>query len=151
MVCLSYCVLGAGLLFASIVCMATSKNAGYHADFQNLLSPDQMNKYKGIVNERLSIYIQGLLIGVILGLIVVSMLEKVSTLNRVCVFVVVALVFNVVYYLLMPKTSYMLQHLNSTEQINAWLRVYKVMRQRYILGFFVGIIGYAVFAYSLCD
>ena len=24
------------------------------------------------------------------------------------------------------------------------------MRQRYILGFFVGIIGYAVFAYSLC-
>ena len=79
------------------------------------------------------------------------MLEKVSTLNRVCVFVVVALVFNVVYYLLMPKTSYMLQHLNSTEQINAWLRVYKVMRQRYILGFFVGIIGYAVFAYSLCD
>lgn len=151
MVCLSYCVLGAGLLFSSIVCMATSKNAGYHADFQNLLSPDQMNKYKDIVNERLSIYIQGLLIGVILGLIVVSMLDRVSSLNRVCVFVVVALVFNVVYYLLMPKTSYMLQHLNSTEQINAWLRVYKVMRQRYILGFFVGIIGYAVFAYSLCD
>jgi hypothetical protein len=151
MVCLSYCVLGAGLLFASIVCMATSKNAGYHADFQNLLSPDQMNSYKGIVNERLSIYIQGLLIGVILGLIVVSMLENLPTLNRVCVFVVVALVFNVVYYLLMPKTSYMLQHLNSTEQVNAWLRVYKVMRQRYILGFFIGIIGYAVFAYSLCD
>lgn len=151
MVCLSYCVLGAGLLFASIVCMATSKNAGYHADFQNLLSPDQMNKYKSIVNERLSIYIQGLLIGAILGLIVVSMLDKVTTTNRVCVFVVVALLFNVIYYLLMPKTSYMLQHLNSDEQVNAWLRVYKSMRQRYILGFFVGVVGYAVFAYSLCD
>jgi hypothetical protein len=151
MVCLSYCVLGAGLLFGSIVCMATSKNAGYHADFQNLLSPEQMNKYKEVVNERLSIYIQGLLIGVILGLIVVSMLERISSLNRVCVFVVVALVFNVVYYLLMPKTTYMLQHLNSNDQVNAWLQVYKVMRQRYILGFFVGIIGYAVFAYSLCD
>lgn len=151
MVCLSYCVLGAGLLFASIVCMATSKNAGYHADFQNLLSPDQMRKYRGVVNERLSIYIQGLLIGVILGLIVVSMLDKVTTTNRVCVFVVIALLFNVIYYLLMPKTSYMLQHLNSKEQVNAWLRVYKVMRQRYILGFFVGVVGYVVFAYSLCD
>ena len=47
------------------------------------------------------VYIQGLLIGVILGLIVVSMLDRVSSLNRVCVFVVAALVFNVVYRLLM--------------------------------------------------
>lgn len=151
MVCLSYCLVGAGLLFGSIACMATSKNAGDHADFQKLLSPEQMKIYRGVVNERLSIYTQGLLIGVILGLLVVSMLSELSTLNRTCVFVVVALVFNILYYLLMPKTTYMLQHLSGEDQINAWLEVYKNMRQRYILGFFIGVIGYAVFAASLCN
>lgn len=150
MVCLSYCLLGAGFLFGSIACMATSKNAGNHADFQKLLSPEQMNTYQVIVNERLSIYTQGLLIGVILGLLVVSMLSELTTLNRVCVFVVVALVFNILYYMLMPKTTYMLQHLKGEDQINAWLEIYKSMRQRYILGFFIGVVGYAVFAVSLC-
>ena len=50
----------------------------------------------------------------------------------------------------MPKTTYMLQHLKGEDQINAWLEIYKSMRQRYILGFFIGVVGYAVFAVSLC-
>ena len=31
------------------------------------------------------------------------------------------------YYLLMPKSDYILKHLENKEQINAWLKMYKEM------------------------
>ena len=45
--------------------------------------------------------------------------------NKLCVFVVIALGINYLYYTIHPKTTYMLQHITSTEQNIAWLNIYK--------------------------
>ena len=52
MVCLSYCLLGSGFLFGSIACMATSKNAGNHADFQKLLIFDTLTEKAETIDLR---------------------------------------------------------------------------------------------------
>jgi succinate dehydrogenase/fumarate reductase cytochrome b subunit len=56
----------------------------------------------------------------------------------------------VVFYFLMPKSDYMLNHLKTEEQNKAWLEVYKTMKQRYFLGFLFGALAAVPFAHSFC-
>ena len=50
MSCVSYCFLGAALLGSSILTMLTSKQAGVFKRFNNMLSEDQQQIYKSIIN-----------------------------------------------------------------------------------------------------
>ena len=42
------------------------------------------------------------------------------------------------YYLLMPKSDYLLNHLDGKEQISAWLNMYKEMNFKSNLGTILG-------------
>ena len=76
--------------------------------------------------------------------------ESLKQTNKLCVFIVIALGTNYLFYGLHPKSTYMLLHLNSREQNEAWLNIYKEMKLRCKLGLLLGVIGYVLLGNGLC-
>lgn len=150
MSCVTYCLLGAALLGSSILAMLTSKDAGVFKKFTNLLDDDQLQIYKSIIRERATIYVQSLLLGLVLAILVVFNLNKLGNTPKVCLFILIALGTNYLMYALYPKSTYMLEHLKSTEQNKAWLAIYKEMKMRCWLGLILGALGYLLLAKGVC-
>ena len=148
---ISYCFVGAALLGSSVLTMLASKNSGVFKKFNNVLTDDQKQIYKSIIHERLTIYIQSLLLGIVLALIVTFNLKKASQNAKLCLFIVIALGTNYLMYSLYPKSTYMLEHLNSAEQNKAWLAIYKEMKLRCKIGLILGALGYLILARGVCS
>ena len=147
--CISYCLVGAALLGSMLVTMLASKKSKNFKHFMTLLNDDQQQVYKSVINERMTIYIQGLVIGVILAILLTSN-GVLSRKNNICLFVVISLGFNWVYYLFYPKSTYMLNHLSSQNQVQAWLKIYKEMKLRCHLGLVLGVLGYIILGFGWC-
>ena len=64
-----------------------------------LLNEDQKKVYKSIIDERMSIYIQGMVIGIVVGIIVVFNAKLRSSI-KICMFISIALGINYLYYIL---------------------------------------------------
>ena len=149
MACVNTCLLGAGFLGSSVLTMMSCSKGKKFRNFNNLLNENQRQTYAKIKNERMSIYIQGIVLGTALAFLVLSM-TKLNKTQKVCLFIVIAMGFNHVYYSLYPKSTYMLEHTYSQEQNKAWLAIYKEMKMRHILGFVLGLVGYYIFANGVC-
>ena len=149
MSCLNYCVLGAAFLGSSILTMMASKRSKNFVNFRKLLNEKQLQIYEYITKERMSIYIQGLILGVLLA-VLITFNSSLKGTNKLCVFVVIALGVNYLFYSLHPKSTYMLLHLNSQQQNEAWLNIYKEMKFRSHTGLLLGVFGYVLIAAGWC-
>ena len=133
--------------------MSVGKNNKVFKDFNATLNEDQKKKYREIASERLNLYLQGLFLGLIVAVLAMRLklgkMLKAKT-PKVCAFVVIALVITHVYYMGMKKSSYMLNHLENQEQVNAWLEIYKHMKTRKLIGMFIGVLGYVLVAWAMC-
>jgi hypothetical protein len=91
---------------------------------------------------------------IIMGLVLSIIIIFYKTQNRmsmtngtmVCTIVAVSFITNYFYYMLSPKSTYMLQHINSPEQTRAWLAMYKAMQYYWHSGLALGIIATAFLA-----
>jgi len=149
MTCLNYCVLGAAFLGSSILTMMASKKSKNFVNFRKLLNQEQLQVYNSITKERMSIYIQGLIFGILLA-VLVTFNSSLKGTNKLCVFVVIALGVNYLFYALHPKSTYMLLHLTSQQQNAAWLNINKEMKLRCKLGLLLGLVGYVLLGNGLC-
>ena len=149
MKCLNYCALGSAFLGSSILTMMTSKQSKNFINFEKLLNDKQKNIYQKITKERMSIYIKGLILGVLLA-VLITFNSSLKRTNKLCIFVVIALGVNYLFYSLHPKTTYMLLHLNSQQQNEAWLNIYKEMKLRCKIGLLLGLVGYILLGNGLC-
>jgi len=149
MTCLNYCVLGAAFLGSSILTMMASKQSKNFVNFRKLLNQRQLQIYDGITRERMSIYIQGLILGILLA-VLITFNSSLKGMSKLCVFVVIALGTNYLFYSLHPKSTYMLLHLTSQQQNEAWLNIYKEMKLRSKLGLLLGLAGYILLGNGLC-
>ena len=113
-----------------------------------LLNEQQKKKYKNIVKERLNNYIQGMVLGLILGFVYIQIVPE-SDLTRACMFTVIVLGTNYFYYILKPKSDYMIRHLNTKQQREAWLNIYKEMQFRCKMGFVLGVISFLIYGLAL--
>ena len=95
--CLSYCLIGSALIGSMIMTMITSKQSKNFRNFSALLDDDQKQIYKSIIKERMTIYVQGLIIGVIIALFV-TFKNNWKRVSNVCLFIVIALGFKYLYY-----------------------------------------------------
>jgi uncharacterized protein YacL len=147
------CLLGFALLGGMLYTMSVGKDNKVFKDFNATLNEDQKKKYREIASERLNLYLQGLFLGLIVAVLAMRLklgkMLKAKT-PKVCAFVVIALVINHLYYALMKKSSYMLNHLDNQEQVNAWLEIYKHMKNRKIIGMLIGVLGYVLVAWAMC-
>lgn len=113
----------------------------------NVLSKEQLELYKKIVVERRNHMIVGYLLGLSLSTIVI-MTTKEKYL-QVCYAIIITYLVSYFYYTLMPKTDYMLIHLETEEKRRAWLNVYLRMKNNYHLSFVLGIIFVAFASHSI--
>ena len=150
MVCINSCLIAFVLLSGTIATMITSKTSPNFRKFNETLTIEQQKLYKNITMERLRIYIEGMILGLITGLFGLSLLpKKVDNSSKVCLFVIVCLLINMIYYRMYPKSNYMVKHLNTPEQKEAWLAIYKEMKYRHLFGMILGLGAYIVLGMAL--
>jgi hypothetical protein len=143
-------LVGLALLGASALTMSVSQDQ--HDKLKNIFSDELDKKYESIVAERSSQYLQGLILGFILsaGFLYCCKDKIQSPFSRVMTFVAISLFTAMAYYMIMPKSDYMLNHLNTQEQNKAWLEMYKTMQSRYLLGMLLGALSSIPIAYAFC-
>ena len=141
-------IIGTGFLGSSILTMMSTKEQT--DSLRKVLSPELAVKYDAIVKERTAHYIQGILIGLILSYIIVNNTKIVNRFHRISLFFAITLFTTAMYYLLMPKSDYMLNHLKTEKENKAWLSVYKTMKYRYLIGFVLGALAAIPLGNALC-
>lgn len=136
-------------LIANIFVMFTSINK--KQDFYNILDNKLIEKYEKIVIERRNIYYVGFFIGIILSILLLVFLKykkiNISKISAVCIVGFVTFLFNYIYYILYPKTDYMILHLEHKKQREEWLKLNNDMKNRTHLGFGLGIISVMLFSF----
>jgi hypothetical protein len=110
------------------------------------LSDDAKQAYKNIVNERMQIYNQGFILGFFVSLIFLYYNkyvkeEKLTLYQTICIVLAVMFVVNYFYYILSPKSDWMLNHVNSKRDVKNWLKLYKHMQRYYYSGLLLGLIA----------
>lgn len=140
--------LGLAMLGASVYTMSVPREQ--HDKLTNLFSEELTNRYEKIVKERTMHYIQGIAIGIIVSYMLLKNTTITNTYHRNTLFFAISLTVGVVYYMLMPKSDFMLTHLKTEEQKQAWIEVYKTMKNRYFFGFILGALASIPFSNVLC-
>lgn len=156
MVCHTSCILSVAFITAMIFIIFNMDKNVLQKNFIQLLDHKQRVEYKKIINERRSIYIQGYVMGIIIAFIILYLLKSKNislgneTKNKIkywsqwsiiCLTLTTVFIVNYFYYILYPKTNYMIEFLNNHEQIEAWLKIYKSMQFHYHAGFLIGLVA----------
>lgn len=144
------CILPCGIAFGFLGKMFYSLQ-GYGSkeikDFQNSLNYKQTQKYLEIVEYRTYLFLMGLLLGTILGIIYLFITRKMNyTFLKICVFIIIIFGVAFFYYFISKKPEYMLNNLTNEDQVKKWNAVYVDMQRRNLLGFSYGFIGYIILA-----
>ena len=158
MVCYGSCMFASVFLIANIYTMFSCSNDNNKQQFKNTLKSEQQILYEKIISERKKIYYGGFLLGIVLAFIALSFGNKFlfsknsksSALPKICIIASITFVTNYLFYILYPKTDYMLLHLNDKTQIQGWLNIYKKMQFKFHLGFILGIIAVIIYSYGFC-
>jgi prolipoprotein diacylglyceryltransferase len=123
--------------------------------YQEQLPTNLKNLYAKLTNERLRIYYYGYVLGFILSLIIIiynyqksKPSHRMTTTAMVCTTITVSFITNYFYYMLSPKSDYMLNHINSPDQTKAWLTMYRHMQYYFHAGLVLGIIAVAFLAFA---
>jgi uncharacterized protein YacL len=121
--------------------------------YKDKLPTDLQKRYEKITEERKIISFQGYIIGFIISLFIIFYNfrikhTKMNTFSLVCTVMSTSFLTNYFYYILYPKSDWMLNHMNSPEQVKAWLQMYREMSFNYHLGIVLGIIAVGIFAFA---
>lgn len=155
MVCPTSCIVAGAFIVSSIfVSLRVDKSTLKDPLFQ-LLSDGNKQRYLRIADERKNIYLKGFGLGFILSIIALFILNnnkmfKVTKLMNICFVLATSFTVNYFFYILHPKTDYMILHLNDGEEKKAWLNIYKTMQFNYHLGFALGLVGMIFIGNSFC-
>ena len=120
--------------------------------YLNLLSNEQKERYYKISKERRDIYLKGFLLGIVLSLVVLFKFKKLfnNKAKLLCIVVSISSFVNYFYYIIHPKSDYMIIHLENKNKRIAWLNIYKHMQKYYHTSLILGLLFTITFFHSLC-
>ena len=154
MACTISCVISAIFLIGMFYFYNITGKSEIIGQYKSSLSLELQKRYDKITNERLQISYQGYALGVVLSLCIIFYNlqikgSKMNNISLVCTVIATAFVTNYLYYMIHPKSDWMLNHLQNKEEIRAWLQMYKEMQFNYHIGITFGIIavGFLAFAF----
>ncbi len=153
MPCSATCMIAAALIIAMIYFQNATSKSKIVQEYKKQLPSNLQNLYEKISAERLRLNYYGYTLGLVLSLIIIlynytSKRNKLTNTSLVCLVIVVSFLTNYFYYILSPKSTYMLDHINSPEQTKAWLAMYREMQYNYHLGFVIGVVAVGVLAFA---
>lgn len=145
--CLAYCLIGAALLGAMIGVMI-DKNSPSEQAFLASLDTNQQATYAQIYKERLTVYIQGLGLGIVLAIAYYMTASAGYSLTiNACIITAIVLGTSYLYYMIRPKTM-MLKSLNNVNQVQLYTDLYRQYQYRSYLGMTLGIGAFFCIAYG---
>jgi len=149
---LNLCLLSCALIGASLATTISCKTCSPFVEYKKELNEEQIKKYEKITNERLRIYIYGLVAGIIVAFVYLYMTQGLTSINeylktKSCLFTGIVLLVQYLVYTLYPKSEWMITTLDKQSQREKWLDVYKTMKNRYHYGMVLGIVGCYVLSY----
>lgn len=142
-------LIGFGLLSASFFVNSIKNND--IEKFKKILPKELLTKYLKITKNRLNIYYQGLIIGIIISYFLLRNANITSKYHKISLFLAITLLINLFYYLIIPKCDYMKNHLKTDEEFKLYYKIHNQMKHRYITGFIIGILATIPFSISLCQ
>ena len=117
-------------------------------NFRRILTFQQNAIYDKITNERRRIYFMGFGLGLIASFLFLAWnhsagkgIRKLNRFSTICIVGAITLTINYFYYMLAPKSDWMILHIEGDTQKKAWLEVYKKMQYNYHLGALLGLVG----------
>ncbi len=153
MACAISCMISAIFVIGMIYFYNISDKSEIVKHYKSSLSSDLQKRYEKIVAERTNISYQGYVLGVILslGIILYNFKIKHSRLNTsslVCIVLATSFITNYFYYMLSPKSDWMLNYMSNPQEVKAWLLMYREMQFNYHMGLVLGIIAVGIFAFA---
>ena len=147
-----FCKLTCGIAIMFIIAtiwmnISMRDKSTFETTYLKLLDNRQKDIYNKIKIERANIAMSGYGAGLLLSLLLIvlnyisSRKHSLSTTSMACLTGAVTFSVQYFYYILSPKTDFMVLHLESREQREAWLKIYKQCQYNYHLGLVIGIIG----------
>lgn len=157
MVCAISCAIALVLLTANVYCCSMGTKGQIIQELVATLSPENRARYNTISNERWRIYMTGLCLGFIISMLfILYSREYFLTGNGyrgglLCMVGAITLSVNYLYYILTPKTDWMVLHLTTPEEKQAWLKVYRTMQFNYHAGLVLGILAVIAMGNAICE
>ena len=153
MACAISCMISAVFLLSMIYFYYKTDKSEIVKHYKNQLPTDLQKRYETISRERLMISLYGYGLGFILSLFIIFYnikmnRSKMNSISLVCTVIATCFLTNYFYYMLSPKSDWMLNHINSPEQVKAWLLMYKEMSYNYHMGLALGVIAVGIFAFA---
>ena len=148
--CTTSCGIAATLLAGMAYCTYMGNRTQLMQDYVRTLTPDQQQTYAKIVEERRGIYLRGFGWGLLLSALLLGIHHQYLTMSRtvlLCNVAAITLATNYFYYVLSPKSDWMVLHFKNANNANNasdaanWLRVYRGMQVNYHVGLVLGIAG----------
>ncbi len=152
--CGTTCALAITFLVADIY-MAISADKGHmKQQFMATLPNEEKVRYQSIIDERRNIYFKGYFVGIICSVVFLFLTRdmkrtKIMSTGIICTVGGITLLVNYLYYILSPKSDFMILHLDNKKQREAWLDIYRHMQVKYHTGLVLGVVA-AMIAASQC-
>jgi hypothetical protein len=146
MVCSISCSIALVFVVGKIYFYNATTNSQIVKHYKEKLPTHLKILYDKISNERRRISIYGYVLGFFLSMCIIFYnlklkREKLSNTSLVCIVIATCFLTNYFYYMLTPKSEWMLNHINSPEQTKLWLQLYRNMSVYYHSGLVLGIIA----------
>ena len=153
MACTISCMISAVFIIGMIYFYNMTDKSTIVKHYKEKLSSDLQKRYDKIAKERMTISYYGYGLGVILSLIIIFYNLKIkgakmNTFALVCTVMATCFLTNYFYYMLSPKSDWMLNHMGNQEEVKAWLQMYREMSYNYHAGLALGIVAVGVLAFA---
>jgi len=153
MVCSISCSISAIFIIGMIYFYNMTDKSKIVKHYKEKLPRDLQNLYNKLSRERMAISYQGYILGFIISLVIILYnyfykIKKLSTVSIICIVLATSFLTNYFYYILHPKSDWMLNHINNPEQTKAWLIMYREMQFNYHMGLVIGILGVGILAFA---
>ncbi len=153
MACTISCMISAVFIIGMIYFYDITDKSTIVKHYKASLSSDLQKRYDKIAKERMTISYQGYIVGFVLSLFIIFYNlkfkgVKMNSFSLVCTVMATCFLTNYFYYMLHPKSDWMLNHMGTQEEVKAWLQMYREMSFNYHAGLALGIVAVGILAFA---
>lgn len=153
MVCSISCSISSVFIIGMIYFYNATGKSYIVQHYKEKLPPRLRERYDKITKERMRISYYGYILGFILSLFIIFYNlkrkgQKLNNISIVCIVVSTCFLTNYFYYILSPKSDWMLDHMTNQEEVRIWLQMYRQMQVYYHSGLVLGIIAVGIMAFA---
>jgi len=153
MACAISCILSAIFIIGMIYFYNKTNSSLIVKQYKEQLPADLQKRYDNISKERRTISYQGYCLGFVISILIIFYnfkikKEKMNATPLVCTVIATTFITNYFYYILYPKTDYMLNHINNQQEVKRWQIMYREMQFNYHMGVVLGIIAVGLLAFA---